>query len=204
MILCNRVQSLVEYLAGVVYLTAPPIAVSTEGVGITSELVAALLAGNRVPFDHLVLHASEPPDNALLDAARIAAAKQVRVHLISASLPDRVLSSQQLADAGIVRRTSFAPLSQRPAGNSVRACSVLWRGPLYIDALGTVHPCRHIDDRPIGNLFHDSWRRIWNHPTMIELRRVHAENKGDLPEPCRCCVERSHKPAQTFGDFLLP
>jgi len=72
--------------------------------------------------------------------------------------------------------------------NGHRPCFFLWRGPLFVQAAGTVIPCPYYHgSEPFGDLQTQSVDEAWNSPKMTELRRAHAS--GDLSKfpVCGAC-----------------
>ena len=67
-------------------------------------------------------------------------------------------------------------------------CPVLWRGPFFVRADGSVLPCCHMyNEPPLGRIDEDDLIRLWNHPRMQSLRRAHAEGEGNAVPACRHC-----------------
>ncbi|MBI4472650.1 MAG: radical SAM protein [Acidobacteria bacterium] len=60
-----------------------------------------------------------------------------------------------------------------------RPCFFLWRGPLFIQAGGTVIPCPYYHGaNPVGDLKSQTVDEVWNSENMMELRQAHVS--GDL------------------------
>jgi len=64
-----------------------------------------------------------------------------------------------------------------------RKCRFLWRG-LFVYPNGDVYPCESLK-YPIGNIYKDSFTKIWNNERYTKLRMV--IKKGLLPACARCC-----------------
>ncbi len=69
-----------------------------------------------------------------------------------------------------------------------RRCPVLWQGPLFVRADGSVLPCCHmIGEQPLGNIKEQGVRQLWNHHKLVELRHLHATQGAGSVHPCRRC-----------------
>jgi radical SAM protein with 4Fe4S-binding SPASM domain len=53
---------------------------------------------------------------------------------------------------------------------------------MCVEPDGSVLPCQSYY-QPLGNLLHDSWQSIWNHPLSVSLRE-----RRYVPEKCNNCV----------------
>ncbi len=62
-----------------------------------------------------------------------------------------------------------------------RPCFFLWRGPLFVQAAGTVIPCPYYHGaEPFGDLRTETPQHVWNSAKMRDLRQAHVD--GDLSE----------------------
>ena len=68
-----------------------------------------------------------------------------------------------------------------PRPRKHRPCFFLWRGPLFVQAGGTILPCPYYHGaEPFGNLSRQSAPEAWNSERMRQLRAAHKS--GDLSE----------------------
>jgi len=77
---------------------------------------------------------------------------------------------------------------QRSSARRHRPCFFLWRGPLFIQARGTVIPCPYYHGQaPYGDLRYETAENVWNSSKMQELRQAHVA--GDLSKfpVCASC-----------------
>ena len=76
-----------------------------------------------------------------------------------------------------------------------RPCFFLWRGPLFVQAGGTVIPCPYYHgSEPFADLNSQTVDAAWNSEKMTELRRAHVA--GDLskfPVCARCPRRQPHR-----------
>lgn len=63
----------------------------------------------------------------------------------------------------------------------VKGCSAALYN-MCVEPDGAVLPCQSYY-RPVGNLLHDSWDSIWNHPICVSLRE-----RQNIPEKCHGCT----------------
>jgi radical SAM protein with 4Fe4S-binding SPASM domain len=70
-------------------------------------------------------------------------------------------------------------------------CTMPWHY-LVIGPYGEVHPCGWWCEKPLGNIRHESFEKIWNNDRSRALRSDHVN--GTLGESCRSC------PATGMGD----
>lgn len=100
--------------------------------------------------------------------------------------------------ARIEARAPKTPLRPR------RPCFFLWRGPLFIQAAGTVIPCPYYHgSEPFGDLNFQTVDQAWNSKRMAELRRAHA--RGDLsqfPVCARCPRHQPHRVLAALSFFV--
>jgi MoaA/NifB/PqqE/SkfB family radical SAM enzyme len=85
-----------------------------------------------------------------------------------------------------------------------RPCFFLWRGPLFIQAAGTVIPCPYYHGAtPVADLKEQTVDQAWNSPDMIELRRAHV--MGDLSKfpICGRCPRYQPHPVLAGASFLI-
>lgn len=92
---------------------------------------------------------------------------------------------------------SHAGLSGSPARGSSqktgRPCFFLWRGPMFIQAAGTVIPCPYYHGaRPFGDVRSVTPLAAWNSEQMQSLRKAHV--RGDLSAYPVCATCRRHQP----------
>lgn len=90
------------------------------------------------------------------------------------------------------------------SGSGHRPCFFLWRGPLFIQAGGTVIPCPYYHgSEPFADLRLQSVTQAWNSPKMVALRQAHAS--GDLSEfpICAQCPRHQPHPLVAAGSFLM-
>ncbi|MBZ0273456.1 radical SAM protein [bacterium] len=91
-----------------------------------------------------------------------------------------------------------------PREPRTQPCPVLWRGPLHIRADGRVHACcHHFDAEPVGDSRSQSISDIWNGAPLRELRRMHAEGRGDEIAACHRCRYKPPARALSSAAFLL-
>jgi radical SAM protein with 4Fe4S-binding SPASM domain len=74
-----------------------------------------------------------------------------------------------------------------------RPCFFLWRGPLFIQAAGTVIPCPYYHgSTPFGEVASNSADEAWNSSSMQELRKAHVS--GDLSKFPICAACPRYQP----------
>jgi MoaA/NifB/PqqE/SkfB family radical SAM enzyme len=89
-----------------------------------------------------------------------------------------------------------------PAAN--RPCFFLWRGPLFIQARGTIIPCPYyLESEPFGDLMRQSVSEAWNSKLMQALRAAHLG--GDLSRypVCGACPRHQPHPALASLSFFV-
>jgi MoaA/NifB/PqqE/SkfB family radical SAM enzyme len=85
-----------------------------------------------------------------------------------------------------------------------RPCFFLWRGPLFIQARGTIIPCPYYHGQaPFGDLQYETAESAWNSPKMQELRNAHLS--GDLSRfpVCASCPRYQPHRFLAAASFLL-
>jgi radical SAM protein with 4Fe4S-binding SPASM domain len=96
------------------------------------------------------------------------------------------------------------PLHLRSAPRSRRPCFFLWRGPLFVQAAGTVIPCPYYHGTPpVGDLRHQTAREVWASEPMRKLRAAHV--KGDLSQYpiCKRCPRYQPHPLLGALSFFV-
>jgi MoaA/NifB/PqqE/SkfB family radical SAM enzyme len=69
-----------------------------------------------------------------------------------------------------------------------RPCFFLWRGPLFVQAAGTVIPCPYYHGSPpFADLRTQSVKEAWNSPKMRELREAHVSGDVSKFPVCANC-----------------
>ncbi len=92
-----------------------------------------------------------------------------------------------------VRRCTIADRPESSITKSLRrrSCPILWLGPAYIRADGTVFPCCTLDRFPLGSLHEHTLRELWNNDTMRRLRQLHGSISFDSLPECAGCYHTS-------------
>jgi radical SAM protein with 4Fe4S-binding SPASM domain len=93
---------------------------------------------------------------------------------------------------------------KRSKPSASRPCFFLWRGPLFIQARGTIIPCPYyLENEPFGDLRQQSISEAWNSEAMQSLRAAHL--KGDLSEypVCAECPRHQPHPALAALSFFV-
>jgi len=85
-----------------------------------------------------------------------------------------------------------------------RPCFFLWRGPLFIQAAGTVIPCPYYHgSEPFADLKSQTVIEAWNSPKMIELRRAHISyNLSKFPICAKCPRYQPHALVAAASFFI--
>ena len=79
-----------------------------------------------------------------------------------------------------------------------RPCFFLWRGPLFVEASGTVIPCPYYHgSEPIAEILTRSALEAWNSDAMRSLRRAHLEGDLSAFPICQRCPR--HQPARPLA-----
>ena len=74
-----------------------------------------------------------------------------------------------------------------------RPCFFLWRGPLFVQAGGTMIPCPYYHgSKPFADLRSSTVDEAWNSDKMVELRQAHVT--GDLSRFPICAACPRHQP----------
>jgi radical SAM protein with 4Fe4S-binding SPASM domain len=92
----------------------------------------------------------------------------------------------------------------RSSPNARRPCFFLWRGPLFVQARGTIIPCPYyLESEPFGDLRQQSLSEAWNSETMQSLRAAHL--RGDLSRypVCSTCPRHQPHPALASLSFFI-
>jgi len=76
--------------------------------------------------------------------------------------------------------TEYCILNPLKLNLGIKTCSACSIG-MCIEPDGTVIPCQSYFT-PLGNILKDDWRKIWQHPTCLEIR-----NRKYVPEKCLTC-----------------
>jgi radical SAM protein with 4Fe4S-binding SPASM domain len=86
------------------------------------------------------------------------------------------------------------------------ACHYLWRGPMYVERNGDVHPCCQsymLGGEPVGRIGREPLTQIWNSEEVQRMRRLHVLGRaGEIDVCARCCTVIPH-PALVVGSLLL-
>lgn len=102
----------------------------------------------------------------------------------------------------LLKRPKTAAPTKNCSGH--RPCFFLWRGPLFVQAAGTVIPCPYYHgSEPFGDLKTQSINEAWNSPKMTELRQAHVS--GDLSKfpVCRACPRYQPHTALAAASFFI-
>jgi len=103
------------------------------------------------------------------------------------------------ADETLPRRQATATRRGR------RICPVLFAGPLFIRADGSVLPCCHaLNEEPLGRLPQDDPAALWNGPRLREMRVLHAAGRSEDLAACRTCALPLPPRAPAALALLLP
>jgi radical SAM protein with 4Fe4S-binding SPASM domain len=102
--------------------------------------------------------------------------------------------------------TNLMTPEARAAEGGGRRCHYLWRGAMYVKHDGRVFPCCQsymLDGEPVGDLRRESLGDIFNSPSMMKLRELHAAGRSAEIDMCqRCCTVIPH-PAVVAGSLVL-
>ena len=85
-------------------------------------------------------------------------------------------------------------------------CHYLWRGPMYVKHNGDVYPCCQSyaqNGRPIGKIGEQPLEEIWNAEPIREMRRLHAEGRGNEVDVCAGCPTTIPHPALVVGSLVF-
>lgn len=85
-----------------------------------------------------------------------------------------------------------------------RPCFFLWRGPLFVQAAGTVIPCPYYHgSEPFADLKTQDVQQAWNSPKMEEMRQAHV--RGDLSKfpICAACPRYQPHALLASASFLI-
>jgi len=85
-----------------------------------------------------------------------------------------------------------------------RPCFFLWRGPLFVQARGTIIPCPYyLEAESFGDLRQQSLSEAWNSEQMQSLRAAHLS--GDLSRypVCATCPRHQPHPALASLSFFV-
>lgn len=84
------------------------------------------------------------------------------------------------------------------ASATKRPCFFLWRGPLFVQASGTVIPCPYYHGSgPFGDLKRQTALEAWNSQSMVALRAAHL--RGDLSAYPVCARCPRHQPTRLLA-----
>jgi len=93
--------------------------------------------------------------------------------------------AQEEADGGQVASAHpYYDHAKTVSGSKRFYCPMLWHH-MWIDVFGNVTACCMADFGTVGNIRDSEPAQIWNHPTLVALRRRLIG--GDLPAECRRC-----------------
>lgn len=85
-----------------------------------------------------------------------------------------------------------------------RPCFFLWRGPLFVQAAGTIIPCPYYhESQPFGDLRRQTALEAWNSKPMRDLREAHL--RGDFsryPTCARCPRHQPHRLLASLSFFV--
>jgi len=106
-------------------------------------------------------------------------------------------------DVVAVERIQTSEVAKRSQRRN--ACARLWYGPVYIETNGDVYATPGVLYKapPVGNLWRNSLREIWNNKTMQAMRRAHVSgDESPFPECVDCSYSRPRLPL-IVGGFLI-
>lgn len=92
----------------------------------------------------------------------------------------------------------------RPPQQRRRPCFFLWRGPLFIQAAGTVIPCPYYHgSEPFGDLKSETVDAVWNSKKLTELRRAHVAGDVSKYPACATCPRYQPHPLLAASSFFV-
>jgi MoaA/NifB/PqqE/SkfB family radical SAM enzyme len=93
---------------------------------------------------------------------------------------------------------------KRSLPSAKRPCFFLWRGPLFVQARGTVIPCvYYLVAEPFGDLRQQSVSEAWNSEQMQSLRAAHLSGDFSLYPLCAACPRHQPQPALASLSFFV-
>ena len=107
---------------------------------------------------------------------------------------------------GVDRIRIREDLSERhkKAGGRLRPCFFLWRGPLFIQAAGTVIPCPYYHGaEPFGDLNVQPIEEVWNSPRFSRLRQAHVDGEMSEFPVCAACPRYQPHPVIAAASFFV-
>jgi MoaA/NifB/PqqE/SkfB family radical SAM enzyme len=85
-----------------------------------------------------------------------------------------------------------------------RPCFFLWRGPIFVQAAGTVLPCPYYHgSRPFGDLRAQSGLEAWNSEAMQALRMAHVRRELSGYPVCLRCPRHQPHPILAEASFFV-
>jgi radical SAM protein with 4Fe4S-binding SPASM domain len=85
-----------------------------------------------------------------------------------------------------------------------RSCFFLWRGPLCVQAAGTVIPCPYYHgSEPFGDLRKQTTLEAWNSEPMAQLRAAHQRRDFSRYPICARCPRHQPYPALASLSFFI-
>lgn len=100
-------------------------------------------------------------------------------------------------------RDDLLPARNQRRPPSSRPCFFLWRGPLFVQAAGTVIPCPYYHGAaPVGDLRRQTVNEVWNSEDMQALRSAHLNGTVSRDSPCADCPRyQPHPILASLGFF---
>jgi radical SAM protein with 4Fe4S-binding SPASM domain len=83
-------------------------------------------------------------------------------------------------------------------------CFFLYRGPLCVQAAGTILPCPYYHgEEPFGDLRRQTALQAWNSEPMVRLREAHKKHDlSKYPICARCPRHQPHTLLASIGFFM--
>ncbi len=91
-----------------------------------------------------------------------------------------------------------------PRARANRPCYFLWRGPMFVQAAGTLLPCPYYHgSRPFADLRFQSGLEAWNSEAMQALRSAHSSRDLSGYPVCLRCPRHQPHPILAVVSFFL-
>ena len=85
-----------------------------------------------------------------------------------------------------------------------RSCFFLWRGPLCVQAAGTIIPCPYYHgSEPFGDLRKQTALEAWNAEPMVQLRAAHRKHDFSQHPICAHCPRHQPHPVLASMSFFV-